>query len=149
MANYKGKINVTLFNAVKICLESGNSVAQTAKFMKLSCDVVAMIRDAENLDEYRALMTIKCNKAKQARAAKRAAQAVKQVVKQAAEEKPQGVDPGNAVPQAQEVRQVVTVQATRFMEEQMKRQTELLTVISQKLAAIIDDLYGTGTKAGE
>jgi len=80
-------------------------------------------------------------KAKEKAAAEKAAKAA---------EKPQ--DTPAAVPQVaphitpavpQEVKHTVQVQATRFMEEQMKKQTELLTIICNKLGAIIDDLYGT------
>ena len=53
------KITQGVFDAVKICLNGGGSVTETAKFMKLSVDVVYMIRDAETLDEYRAIMYAK------------------------------------------------------------------------------------------
>lgn len=146
MANYNRKVTGNVFDAVKICLQSGNTVAETAKFMRLSKDVVYFIRDAENFDEYAAMMAAKNTRKKQMRAIK--------AKEQAAAEKPQDKpqETPAAVPQVapqimpavpQEIKHTVQVQATRFMEEQMKKQTELLTIICNKLGVIIDDLYGT------
>ena len=143
MANYKGRIKVTqgIFDAVKICLKSGNSVAETARFMKLSQDVVRMMRDAETLDEYRAIMAAKSAHAKQ----NKQVAAIK--AKQA--EQPEKPVQQPVVETPQEVRHSVQVQATRYMEELMRKQTELLTAISNKLAYIVDELTGTGTPGEE
>lgn len=153
MANRNRKVTGGVFDAVKICLQSGNTVAETARFMRLSKDVVYYIRDAENFDEYAAMMAAKNDRKKQVRAIKAKEQAAAEQAAKAAEnpqEKPQ--DAPAAVPQVapqitpavpQEVKHTVQVQATRFMEEQMRKQTELLTIICNKLGAIIDDLYGT------
>lgn len=149
MANYNRKVTGNVFDAVKICLQSGNTATETAKFMRLSLDVVRFIRDAENFDEYAAMMAAKNTRKKQVRAIKAKEKAAAEQAAKAAE-KPQ--DTPAAVPQVatqitpavpQEVKHTVQVQATRFMEEQMKKQTELLTIICNKLGAIIDDLYGT------
>ena len=45
--------------------------------------------------------------------------------------------------QVVEHRQTVTVQATWQMTQEMRKTNELLTLISNKLAAIVEDLYGT------
>lgn len=149
MANYNRKVTGNVFDAVKICLQSGNTATETAKFMRLSLDVVRFIRDAENFEEYTAMMAAKNTRKKQMRAIKAKEQAAAEKAAKAAE-KPQ--DAPAAVPQVapqimpavpQEIKHVVQVQATRFIEEQMRKQTELLTLISNKLAAIVDDLYGT------
>ena len=137
MKNYHKKITQGMFEAVKICLQSGNSVAQTAKFMKLSNDVVAMIRDAENLDEYRAAMYAKGQRRKEQVAAIKAKEAKK------AEEPKEPEAPAQVV----EHKTTVVVQATHYMESELKKHTELLTQISSKLAAIIDDLYGVKADA--
>lgn len=153
MANYNRKVTGKVFDAVKICVQSGNTISETAKFMRLSLDVVRFIRDAENLDEYNAMMAAKSTRKKQVRAIKAKEKAAAEQAAKAAEkpqDKPQ--ETPAAVPQVapqitpavpQEVKHTVQVQATRFMEEQMKKQTELLTIICNKLGVIIDDLYGT------
>ena len=48
-------------------------------------------------------------------------------------------------PQVQVVehKQTITMVANHYMMEQLQKQTELLTLIGNKLAVIIDDLYGT------
>lgn len=144
MANKNGRSKVTqgIFDAVKICLKSGNSVAETARFMKLSQDVVRMMRDAETLDEYRAIMAAKSLHNKQNRQI--AAIKAKQAEKPA--QPVQQVMPLTEVPN--ELRYNVQVQATRYMEEQIRKQTELLTIISNKLAYIVDELTGTPNKEG-
>ena len=45
-----------------------------------------------------------------------------------------------------EHRQSVTIVATQYMAEEMKKQTELLKLISNKLAFIVDELTSTGNK---
>lgn len=150
MANYNRKVTGGVFDAVKICLQSGNTVAETAKFMRLSKDVVYFIRDAENFDEYAAMMAAKNTRKKQMRAIKAKENAAAEQAAKAAENRRE--IPAEFLPQPapqitpavpQEIKHVVQVQATRFMEEQMKKQTELLTIICNKLGVIIDDLYGT------
>ena len=52
-------------------------------------------------------------------------------------------------PQVQEVihkhEQSVTLVANHYMAEELRKQTELLTLISNKLAFIVDELTGTGS----
>jgi replicative DNA helicase len=136
MAYKQGKVTVSLFEAVKICLESGNTVTGTAKFMKLSVDVVSMIREAENYDEYKAMMYEKYTKRK-AIEAKKAAEP----------EKPKEA-PQTPAPQVNEHRQTVIVQATWAMTQEMQKTNKLLELISNKLAFIVDELCGTGAKEG-
>lgn len=45
-----------------------------------------------------------------------------------------------------QVRQTVTIQATHYMQEEMRKTNELLTLISNKLAYIVDELCGTAQK---
>ena len=118
--NNRGKVTQGVFDAVKICLNGGGSITETAKFMKLSQDVVRLIRDAENLDEYKALMFEKCNRKN------------KQVAAIKAKE--------GSTAQTVEHKHSVTIQATHYMESELKKQTELLTMISNKIAFIVDEL---------
>ena len=129
MKTTPNKVTQGIFDAVKICLNSGNNISETATFMKLSWNVVSIISKTETLEEYKAAM-YEYNSRKQTQ--KKAIMA-----KEQAKEKPEAT-------QVVEHRQTVTVQATHYMEMELKKQTELLTVISNKLAAIIDDLYGVG-----
>ena len=152
MAKYN-KMTEAKYNAIKLILQGGASYAEAAKYMQVSEVTVGRIKGSESFAEYSNMMAAQTLEWKKRRAAERAAKAAEKP-----QEKPHGVDPGKVVPQVQEVRQAVQaqeithtvqVQATRFMEEQMRQQTELLKQISNKLAVIIDDLYGTGAKAWE
>ena len=128
------------FKAIKLILNGGAKGVEAAKYMQVSEATIYRVKASETFEEYKNMMAAQALAAKQARenARKEAAKA---------EEQPQtpAQTPAQTPVQVQEVRQVVTVQATRFMEEQMKLQTELLTTISNKLAAIIEDLYGIRT----
>ena len=150
MAKYN-KMTETKYNAIKLILEGGASYAEAAKYMQVSEATVGRVKSSESFEEYNAMMAAQtlawkkkraAIKAKEQAAAEQAAKAAENRREIPAEFLPQPapqITP--AVPQ--EVKHTVQVQATRFMEEQMKKQTELLTIICNKLGAIIDDLYGT------
>ena len=118
--NKRGKVTQGVFDAVKICLNGGGSITETAKFMKLSQDVVRMIRDSENLQEYKALMYEKCNPKKKQIAAIKAKET---------EKTPENVKPYS-----------ITIQATHYMEQELRKTNELLTLISNKIAFTVDEL---------
>ena len=129
------KVTPGVFQAVKICLESGNSLGETAKFMKLSKDVVGYINKAETFDEYKALMYEKGEKARQMRAIK---------AKEAAKGKELPAQ-GNAQPATQPAAQpvqvspaVVKVEAPVYMMQDLRDIKELLNGISNKLAGLYE-----------
>ena len=134
MANYKqGKVTQGIFDAVKICLSSGNTVAETARFMKLSSDVVSIIRDSETLEEYKAQMYAKYAKRKQAAA-----------INAKTKDEPK--------PEPEPVKQVanptvIKVEATHYMMQELQKTNELLTAISAKLAFIVEELTGVKPNA--
>lgn len=137
MSNYNsGKVTPRVYDAVKLLLESGSSQAEVARYMKLSQDVVGFIARSENLEEYKALMYERYKSAQQKRAAAINA-------KKASAEK-------DDVPEQKvvEYKQSVTIQATHYMETKLDQVIEQMKLINAKLGAIIDDLYGTGKKAG-
>lgn len=137
MANFRqGKVTQGVFDAVKICLESGNSVSETAKFMKMAWDTIQLIRDAETLDEYKASAYEKSKKLKQVAAIK-AKQNTKQEVKQEEKTEVKPEEPTKVFNPT-----VVKLEATHYMMQELQKTNELLTGISAKLAAIVNDLYG-------
>ena len=144
------KMTETKFNAIKLILNGGASTAEAAKYMQVSDATVYRVKSSETFEEYTQMMAAQTLAWKKKRAAIKAKEQAAAEQSAKAAEKPQ--DAPAAVPQVapqitpavpQEVKHTVQVQATRFMEEQMKRQTELLTIICNKLGVIIDDLYGT------
>ena len=123
----KPKVTQGVFDAVKILFQSNGNAAEIARFMKLSNDVVYMIRDAETLEEYRALMYAKCEKRKKN----------KQVAAIKAKESETKAEPQKVVET-----KTVQVQASHYMCEEQRKTNELLTLINQKLAFIVFELTG-------
>ena len=119
------KVTPGVFQAVKICLESGNTAKETAQFMKLSHDVISFIAKAETYDEYRDMMYAKCAKAKQMRAIKAKEAAAQQVA-------PAQVAPAQVSPA------VVKVEAPLYMMQDLRDIKELLNGISNKLAGLYE-----------
>ena len=135
MANFRqGKVTQGVFDAVKICLESGNSVSETAKFMKMAWDTVQLIRDAETLEEYKSSAYERTKKFKQVAAIK-AKQNTKQEVKQEEKTEVKSEEPVKNPT-------VIKIEATHYMMQELQKTNELLTGISAKLAQIVSDLYG-------
>lgn len=124
------KITKGIFDAAKLLIENGANNTEISKYLKVSADVVAMIRKSETYEEYQHFMYEYSQKLKN--------RAIKSKETETKTDKPDEV--------IKEIRQTVTIQATHYMEEQLRKTNELLTGISAKLAAIIDDLYGVGGK---
>lgn len=130
MANKRRtKVNEGIFNAVKILLEKGGTLKEVASYMGLSTFTVGIIRDSENLSEYKNTLIARNN-------AIRAKQKKPETKEQPKDE------PKEQATQVVEHRQVVTVQATHYMMQEMQKTNELLTLISRKLAFIVDELTG-------
>ena len=128
------KITPNIFTAVKMLLENGATNDECAKYMKISVGSVKHIKAAQDFDEYRAIVAAISARKKEQQKQKQAAPAVPVV-----QETPV---------QVVEHRQSVQISATHYMETKLDVMIDLLKGISAKLAAIIDDLYGTGKKEG-
>lgn len=137
----QGKVTLELFNAVKICLATGNTISETARFMNMSKAVVGLIAKSETIEEYKQEMFIrsrKCHAKMDAKAKEEKAKEEKAKEEEAAKE----AEPKEVIT---EIKNTVTVQATKYMEDRIGEAVDLLKGISAKLAVIIDDLYGTKT----
>ena len=135
---YQKKVTQSKFNAVKTLLKGGATVREVMEYLELSDNTVYMIKQAETLVEYENMIAEKALRDKQ-RAAIKAKER-----EQAAQ--PQAQPQDKPVEVVKEVRQTVTVQATHFMMEEMRKTNELLTCISAKLAFIVDELCGVPQK---
>lgn len=124
-----GKIKVTkgVFDAVKLLLRSGATASEIKKYFDICGDVVSWIRQAETYEEY----TNANYERNQRRIEKRQKAAIAIKAKEQQAEQP-----------AQDVKQVVQVQLPYILTQEIKRQNELLEAISNKLAYIVQDLYG-------
>ena len=112
------KMNDKLFWAIKTMLAGGATISETAEFFELGHATVSRVKASENMTEYHNILAATC-------------------AKQKAQAKP--VEPVNApATQVVEHRQSVTVQATHYMESELRKQTEALELISRKLTATLD-----------
>ena len=131
------KITQSIFTAAKILTENGASIAEIAKYLKISDASVKYIRQAENYDEYKAIVAaVSAKQTAKRRAAKKTEKEEPKLVSlpEKKEERPV---------QVVEHRQTVTVQATWAMTQEMQKTNKLLESISNKLAFIVDELCGT------
>lgn len=112
------------FKAAKILIASGAKNKEVAEYLGISPTTVTRIKQSETYEEFKSVKKANAYMAKKAAEAKAA--------EKKEEEKP--------VTQVVEHRQTVTVQATHYMMEEMKAQTELLKTISAKLAFIVEQL---------
>ena len=137
MANYN-KMTQGKYKAIKILLNGGASVKEAAEYMNCSTAVVYAVKNTETLEEYQAFGAEREAKRKQTAAIKAKQEAAKKVAEQV------GAVPAVELvkPQVVEHRQNVQIQATHYMETKLDKCIELLTVISNKLAVIVSDLYG-------
>ena len=169
MASYN-RITEDKFNAVKALLKGGANTADISRYMNVSASVIGNIKRFATFDDYMRHNAERKVIEKQIAERKRLAEeqriaeekriAEEQRIAEAkAAEARKAAEAVGAVPAAQivpkqtetpaeiikEIRQTVTVQATHYMESELKKCVELLTGISAKLAFIIDDICGVKT----
>ena len=132
-----GKIKVTkgVFDAVKLLLQNGATASEIKKYFNICSDVVSWIRQAETYEEYMNANFERNQRRIENR--QKAAVAIKAKEQQAEQKAEQQTEQP-----AQDVKQVVQVQLPYLLTQEIKRQNELLEAISNKLAYIVQDLYG-------
>lgn len=143
------KLTINNYKAAKILLRGGASNEEVEEFLGISHETVRRIKISENYEDY-------LQRAAELRAyyAKKNKNAKQKAVEEAVSKLPAGSvqklselkqeQPPADQPQVQivEHRQSVTIQATHYMMEEMKKTNELLKCISAKLAFIVDELTG-------
>lgn len=128
------KITEKIYRACKIMLKGGATLKEVAEYMDISINTAGRINRAETFEEYKNIAYSEGYLFKKKKAAEEAA--AKQVQAQATQA------PAEPPKQVVEYKQSVTIQATHYMETELKKQTELLTMISNKLAFIVEELAG-------
>lgn len=114
----KAKVTENLFKAAKTLIKGGATNKEIAEYLCISAWTVNEIKNSEDYTEYRNSIN--------ARYADR---------KKATSSQIQSTET-NIV----EHRQSITVQATHYVEMEIKKQTEILTLISNKLAYIMENV---------
>ena len=138
MANWN-KLTEGQFKAIKTLLRGGATQKEAAEYMQVSPNTAFWVSKAETFEEYQHMNAERHLERKQVAAIK-----AKETEKTAAQETPEQP----AAPQVVEYRQNVTIQATHYMMQKLEETNNLLKIISNKLAYIVEDLYGTGKKEG-
>jgi hypothetical protein len=132
MENRMAKVTETMFNAVKLMLRGGATLKECSEYMGISTGTVQVIKVSETFEEYKNNMFLRSRKSKGKWPEKKP------------EEKEKAPAPEQPA-QVVEHRQTVTIQATHFMMEELRKTNELLTLISNKLAFVVDELTGVKT----
>lgn len=125
------KLTESTYKAIKIMLNGGATYEEIMEYLNVSKATVGRVKQTENYQEYQKDRQARAFMAKKATQEKKATEKAKE-----AEE----LKPVEAPPQVVEHRQSVTVIANHYMMEQLQEQTRLLTLISNKLAFIVDQL---------
>ncbi len=122
------KITPGIFNAIKRLQADGATVKECVDYFDISDSTIRRVFYAETFEEYKNETAVRSASMKAIRAKEQQ----------------------NVQPAQQEVihkhEQSVTVIANHYMMEELKEHTRLLTLISNKLAFIVDELTGTGNR---
>ena len=149
------KLTEKIFRAVKIMTTGGATAHEISDCFGISITTVNRVRGAESIEEYRTMLAADYGKKKKGKAAPVNPEPVKAQVSQQMpatqlpqpqpqlQQSPELQAPQSQSPQPTQViehRQTVTVQATHYMMQEMKKTNELLDLISRKLTFIVDSL---------
>lgn len=116
-------IDEKTFKCVKIMLNAKTPYKEIEDYLGVSKATIGRIAGVESFNEYKQMM---------------AAMAI--AYKEKTKEQPKEEPKEEPTPQVVEHRQTVTIQATHYMMEELRRNNELLVQISAKLAFIVDEL---------
>lgn len=136
------KVTENKFKAVKILLASGATHNECADSMGLGVSTVGTINRSETYEEYRNATYIRSAyvRKKMREAAESANEDSQEDIAPAVDESEKEEQNKDQQTQIVEHRQTVTIQATHYMMEEMRKTNELLALISNKLAFIVDEL---------
>lgn len=142
MANWN-KLTARQFSAIKMLLKGGATQVEAADYMQVSSNTVYWVGKAETYEDYLHNVAERQLERKQVAAIK-AKQEKAQKAKEVAEKV--GAVPASQlakqIPQVVEHKQTVQITATHYMTEELREIKEVLKCISNKLAFIVNDLYG-------
>lgn len=126
------KVTQSVFNCIKTLLAGGASHKECAEYLNLSTITVGRINRAETFEDYKqSLIMAKLHVGKTVSVSE-PEQKPEPEHKPEPERKPE--------PEAMERKQTIVIQATHYMMEEQKKTNELLTLISNKLSFIVEQL---------
>lgn len=113
----KAKVTESLFKAAKTLIKGGATNKEVAEYLCISPWTVNEIKKSEDYTEYR-----------------------NNVHARYAESKKKPAQIQENIPNIVEHRQSVTIQANHYVEMELKKHTEILTLISNKIADIMENV---------
>lgn len=132
-----------MFKAIKTLLKGGASAKEVSEYLNVSEPTVYACKKVDTHEEYVNARTARDLERKQIAAIK-AKEEKAQKAKEVAEKV--GAVPASQlaeqIPQVVEHKQTVQITATHYMTEELREIKEVLKCISNKLAFIVNDLYG-------
>lgn len=137
----RATVDAKMFSCVKTLLKGGAPYREIEDYLGLSASTIGRIAAADTLEEYKqelAASALRWSKNKIENEKKKAKQIEMQLDKQE-----------QIAAQVVEHHQTVTIQATHYMMEEMKKTNELLTLISAKLAFMVEELSGKPQTGGD
>ena len=135
MANYN-KMTESKYTAIKILLKGGATVKEAAQYLQVSTAVVYGVKNTENFAEY-------CQIGAEREARKKQAAAIRIKEQEKAKEAAKEQEKANEAAKEPERQPGTTMTSTyqlNRMYEALKAQNELLKLISEKLAFIVEQL---------
>ena len=130
----KAKVTEQVFNTVKLMTKGGATITQCCEATGTCPATVSIMRKANTYEEYKELMHKNSGGYKK----KLKREAELKALETALEESKTA--PEEPVPQVVEHHETITLIANQYLAEELKKQTELLTLINNKLTLIAEDL---------
>ena len=135
------KVTEQVFNTVKFMVKGGASISQCAEAIGISTVTVSYIKRSETYENYKKLMYENSGGyKKKMKAIREREEAIKAEKAEKEEENKEEHKEEPKQESTQPVEHHITLVANQYMAEQLKKQTELLTLINNKLTLIAEDL---------
>ena len=152
--SYKtSKVTESVFNAIRTLLKGGANLEECSEYMKVSTSTVSLIKKSETYEEYKSncYLTSAAYRKRMAAMKAKEEQEKKKLIEENKKKAEKIAKEVGAVPasemvkqnqpvQVVEHRQTIQITATHYMMEELKKANELLTLISNKLAFVVDEL---------
>lgn len=114
------KVDEKMYKAIKTLIAGGATYDEITEYLGISSVTITRVKKSETFEDYKHSMVVAAMKYKKPKAPVET--------------------PVEPVTQVVEHRQSITIQATHYMMEELKKKNELLELISNKLSFIVDQL---------
>lgn len=127
------KVTQKIFDAVKILFDNGATYKEVAEFFNFSLSTANSIKVSETYEDYKHTSIVRSGRVRAIKAKEKAKEEEKKQEEQRKQEEQK-----KSEPKPDETRG--TVQIPFYITQEIKKQNELLTQISNKLAFIVEQL---------